>query len=92
MRPEGEVLYEAFLREQLTDGGIFKTAREEGVITSSIEEFQVNSNVSAWRQPILRTDVMNVIQFEVKDVTGQYSVFSVYLPSILCLVSLKKIV
>lgn len=70
LRPEGEVLYEAFIREQLNDGGLFQTAIAEGSITSEIQELQAMSGATDWRKRIVRTDVMSLVHFEVQDVTG----------------------
>jgi hypothetical protein len=71
LRPEGALLYEAFMREQLSDGGVFQSALAEGMITSSLQELQLETSVTAWQQQqIVCSDVMSMIHFEVNDVAG----------------------
>jgi hypothetical protein len=70
LRPEGEVLYEAFMREQLSEGGIFQSALAEGMITSPMQELQIRSRETSWSKQVLRSDVMNMVHFEANDVTG----------------------
>jgi hypothetical protein len=70
--PEGELLYEAFLREQLNTGGIFQSAMEDEVIKSSIFDFQVLTNRLDWKKHILLNDVFYSMQYECEDLTGKY--------------------
>ena len=49
LHPEGELLYKAFLHEQLSDGGVFHTAMAEGAITSSrVQELQEERSAAAY--------------------------------------------